>query len=184
MERLVDDGHAVSIDTWKPAVAAGMIEAGAVIINDTGGLTRPEMVEAVAAGGVAAVVMFLQGDSPLTVDGLDLEASLVPAMVDRLSERLRQLDEKGVHDVVIDPGIGISYRTDRAGYTAHQIDVIRHLAGFGALGRPVLIPVPRKPDLPPTLALATLALEYGADVLRVHDVASVAAIARLMGRME
>ena len=59
----------------------------------------------------------------------------------------------------------------------------RRLGDFRALGKPVLLPVPRKKELAPTLALATLALEHGADLLRVHDVGAVAGIARMMGRM-
>jgi dihydropteroate synthase len=184
ISRLVDEGFVVSIDTWKPAVARGAIELGVTIVNDTGGLRHPEMVDAVAAGDVAAVVMFLEGDSPLAVGTIDLGESLVDGMVKRLESRLRHLADQGITNVAVDPGIGISYRGDRAQYTRHQIDVIRRLGDLHALNRPVLLPVPRKAELAPTLALATLALEYGADILRVHDVGAVAEIARLMGRMQ
>lgn len=184
IRRLVDEGFVVSIDTWKPAVARGTIELGVTIVNDTGGLQHPEMVEAVAAGDVAAVVMFLEGDSPLAVGTIDLDESLVDGMVKRLESRLRHLADQGIANVAVDPGIGISYRGDRAQYTRHQIDVIRRLGDLHTLKRPVLLPVPRKAELAPTLALATLALEYGADILRVHDVGAVAEIARLMGRMQ
>ena len=182
--RLVDEGFVVSIDTWKPAVARGAIELGVTIINDTGGLQHPEMVEAVAAGDVAAIVMFLEGDSPLAVGTIDLGESFVDGMVKHLESRLHYLADRGITNVAVDPGIGISYRGDRARYTRHQIDVIRRLDDLHALNRPVLLPVPRKAELAPTLALATLALEYGADILRVHDVGAVAQIARLMGRMQ
>ena len=184
VEKLVDEGFVVSIDTWKPAVAQGAIEFGASLINDTGGMRHPEMIKAVDTGGVAAVVMFLEGESPLAVGSIGLDGSLVPTMAERLGTQLDELAAMGVVDVVVDPGIGISYRGDRARYTQHQLDVIRRLDCFRDLGRPVLLPVPRKPQLAPTLALATLALEYGADILRVHDVAAVAEIARQMGRME
>ncbi|MDF1597453.1 MAG: dihydropteroate synthase [Acidimicrobiia bacterium] len=184
VQRLVQEGFLVSVDTWKPEVARAAIELGAVIINDTGGLRQAEMIEVVAGGNVASVVMFLEGDSPLAVGSIDLDQSLVAGMVDRLGLRLRQLAGSGVTNVVVDPGIGISYRADRSRYTLHQLDVIRQLDRLHALGKPVLLPVPRKAELAPTLALATLALEYGADILRVHDTEAVAEIARLMGRME
>lgn len=183
VRRLLDEGFVVSIDTWKPAVVAGMIQLGVSIINDTGGLQNPEMVDVVASAGVAAVVMYLEGETPLAVGSIELEGSLVGQMVDRLGERVRNLADKGITEVVVDPGIGISYQGDRSLYNRHQIDVIRRLGDFRALDKPVLLPVPRKTELAPTLALATLALEHGADILRVHDVEAVAGIARLMGRM-
>ncbi len=183
VRRLVDEEFVVSVDTWKPAVAAGTIEIGATIVNDTGGLQNPAMVDVVAGSDVAAVVMFIEGDTPLSVEEIDLGGSIVDGVADRLGARLRNLAAAGVTDVIVDPGIGISYRGDRALYTEHQIDVIRRLGDLQALGQPVLVPVPRKAELAPTLALATLALEYGADILRVHDVPAVAEIARMMGRM-
>ena len=183
VERLVAEDFLVSVDTWKPAVASAAVDLGASIINDTGGLQDPEMVRVVGEAGVAGVAMYLEGDSPLTVGKIDIDGSLVEQMIRRLSERLDGLARLGIDDMIVDPGIGISYRTDRGSYAAHQLDVIRNLERFGSLGRPVLLPVPRKPELAPTLAMATLALEYGADILRVHDVGAVAEIARLMGRM-
>jgi dihydropteroate synthase len=183
VRRLLDEGFVVSIDTWKPAVVAGMIELGVSIINDTGGLRNPAVVDAIASAGVAAVVMYLEGETPLAVGSIELEGSLVGQMVDRLGDRVRNLADQGITDVAVDPGIGISYQGDRSAYNRHQIDVIRRLGDFRTLGKPVLLPVPRKTELAPTLALATLALEYGADILRVHDVEAVAGIARMIGRM-
>ena len=183
VERLVSEGFLVSVDTWKPRVASAAIELGASIINDTGGLQHPEMIRVVTEADVAAVAMYLEGDSPLDVGAIDIEGSLVELMIRRLRDRLDGLTGLGIDDTIVDPGIGISYRTDRGSYTAHQLDVIRNLDRFGSLGRPVLLPVPRKPELAPTLAMATLALEHGADMLRVHDVLAVAEIARLMEKM-
>jgi dihydropteroate synthase len=184
VDRLVSDGHCVSVDTWKPEVARGVMQLGASLINDTGGLRHHEMIEAVAAGGAAAVLMYLEGESPLAVGEMDFQGSAVNRMVEHLGRQVEVLAEKGITNLVVDPGIGISYRGDRARYTEHQLDVVRRLDRFRSLGKPVLVPVPRKPSLSPTLAFATLALEYGADLLRVHDVDPVAEIARLMGRME
>lgn len=182
--RLVEEGHVVSVDTWKPGVARAAVELGAVIINDTGGLQSPEMVALVAEAQVATVAMYLKGDSPLEVGELGLGEELVDQMIDRLEGRIGRLERAGVTNMIVDPGIGITYRVDRKAYTAHQLRVIRALSRFARLGRPVLLPVPRKPELSSTLAMATLGLEHGADILRVHDTAEVAQIARMMGRME
>lgn len=184
LERLVGDGHIVSVDTWKPEVARGAIELGAVIVNDTGGLQNRDMVEVVAASNVAAVVMYLEASSPLAVGPIDLSHSIVGTMAKDLGSRLEDLRARGITDIVVDPGIGIAYRADRSKYTEHQIDVLRRLRHLSELGHPVLIPVPRKPEVARTLALATLAFEYGADILRVHDVGAVAEIGRMMGRLE
>lgn len=184
LERLVGEGYVVSVDTWKPGVARAATEIGAVIINDTGGLQSPEMIDLVAASQVATVAMFLAGDSPLAVGELALGEELIHEMVDRLGERLRFLATLGIVDTIVDPGIGITYQVSRSAYTEHQLRVIRSMGTFAALGRPVLLPVPRKPELSRTLAMATLGLEHGAHILRVHDTAEVAEIARMMGRME
>jgi dihydropteroate synthase len=184
LELLVAEGFVVSVDTWKPEVAAGALEIGAALVNDTGGLKSPEMVEVVARHGAAAVVMYLEGTTPLDGAEVAYGESRLPDMARALRDRLISVQRRGITSVMVDPGIGISYRGSRERYTAHQLEVVRGLAALRALGAPVLVPVPRKSEPPRTLAFATLALEYGADFLRVHDAAAVAEIARLMGRMQ
>ena len=179
---LVDDGHVVSVDTWKPQVARAAVELGAAIVNDTSGLVDPEMIALVADSGVVAVAMYLEGTSPLDVDDVTISDTVVDDMANSLGSRLGTLEERGVTQVIVDPGIGITYSTDYTEYTRQQLRVVRGLGALGALDRPVLIPIPRKAEPHRVAAFMTLALEYGADVIRVHDVEAACDLVRLFDR--
>ncbi len=84
--------------------------------------------------------------------------------------------------LLLDPGIAINYPGDYSAYTRLQLDVIRRLAELRRLGRPVLVPIPRKQTLAATLGYVTLSLEHGADVVRVHDVADAVTLVELFER--
>lgn len=179
---LVEDGFVVAVDTWKPKVASAAAAAGAAIINDTGGLQDPRMVDAVVAAGVPAIVMYIEGKNPLQVDAMEFVPEKAATMAERLTERIAALDAAGITDVLVDPGLSINYRSDYRLYTLQQMEVIRQLGALRDLGHPVLIPVPRKREFPRVMAYTTLALEYGADVIRVHDVEAACDLVRLYGR--
>lgn len=182
LEVLVDDGLVVAVDTWKPEVAAAAALAGAAIINDTGGLQDPAMVAVVREAGIPAVVMYIEGANPLRVDLMEFSAEKASTVAERLGDRLAGLAADGITDVLLDPGLSINYRSDYRRYTLQQMQVIRRLGELRALGHPVLIPIPRKQEFPRVMAYITLALEYGADVIRVHDVEAACDLVRLYGR--
>lgn len=182
LEVLSDDGFVVAVDTWKPEVAAAAVRAGAAIINDTGGLQDARMVALVREAAVPAVVMYIEGDNPLRVDAMEFTDDKASMMATRLGDRLVALSAEGISDVLLDPGLSINYRSDYRRYTLQQMEVIRTLGELRNLGHPVLIPVPRKQEFPRVMAYTTLALEYGADVIRVHDVEAACDLVRLYGR--
>ncbi len=180
---LVGDGFVVSIDTWKPDVARECLAAGAAIINDTGGLQDQAMVEAVAQSSAAAVAVYVEGNNPHDVGAVDTGADKAWRTAELFRERLRLLEDAGVKDVIIDPGIALNYRGDYEAYTRLQLEVIRDSGFLHELNRPVLIPIPRKKEFPRVMAFVTLALEYQADMIRVHDVKAACDLARLFGRL-
>jgi dihydropteroate synthase len=182
LELLVQDGFVVAVDTWKPEVAAAAVTAGAAIINDTGGLQDASMVDVVQKAGVPAVAMYIEGKNPLQVDGMEFTNDKASSMAELLGGRIATLAAAGITDVLIDPGLSINYRSDYRRYTLQQMEVIRTLGDLRKLGHPVLIPVPRKREFPRVMAYTTLALEYGADVVRVHDVEAACDLVRLYGR--
>lgn len=182
LEALVAEGHVVSVDTWKPDVARVAVELGAAIVNDTGGLADPAMVAVVAESGVVAVTMYLEGDSPLDVGEVTISDGVVDAMVATLGARLGDLERAGVTQLLVDPGIGITYGTDYTEYTRQQLRVVRGIDRLASLGAPVLIPIPRKAEPHRVMAFIALALEYGADVIRVHDVDAACDLVRLFDR--
>lgn len=183
VEALVAAGHVVSVDTWKAEVAAAAIEAGAALVNDTGGLKDPAMVEVLAAADVPAVLMYLEAATPNEAGDYDTSVGKSRAIRAAIAARHGELAAAGVSQVIIDPGIAISYRTDYTAYTRVQFEVAAHLDRLAELDAPVLYAVPRKDDLYRNVALAALAMHSGADMLRIHDVEEIADVARLMGRL-
>jgi len=180
---LVADGFCVSVDTWKPAVARAAVEAGAAIVNDTGGLRDPAMLEIVRAAGVGAVAMHIEGENPLAVGDRNLEDGRPEVVAELLGRRVRELRTAGVTGpLLVDPGLSINYRSDYEAYGQLQLATIRAMSTLRALGEPVLLPVPRKAVTHRMLAYLTLSIEYGADVLRVHDVEAACDLVGLLGR--
>jgi len=180
---LVDDGFPVSIDTWKPAVAAACLAEGAVLVNDTGGLADPEMREAVVRAGAAAVVMYVEGANPHDVGDVVISANKAAITRRWMESRLESLATEGISQTIVDPGIAINYRGDYQAYTRMQLEVIRDLDIIRTLGRPVLVPIPRKLEDHRVAAYITAALQSGADMIRVHDVEMACDLAALFGRL-
>lgn len=183
VERLVADGHVVSVDTWKPEVADVMVGLGAAILNDTGGLADPRMARIVAESGVTAIAMYIEGSNPHDVAEVEITEDKAAVTAHRLAGRLAELEAMGITDVIVDPGIAINYRGDYLAYTKMQMEVIRGLDRLRPLGRPILVPIPRKQEDHRVAAYIAMALEYRADMIRVHDVDMACDLARLYDRL-
>jgi dihydropteroate synthase len=178
VERLAAEGVAVSVDTWKPEVAAAALDAGAAMINDTSGLADIRLAELCAATGAALVVMHTRA-APKEERFADYGGDVVSDVVAFLAERCEAARAAGVADeqLVLDPG------PDFAKTPAETIAVLRAMDRIAALGRPLLLAVSRKyfvgaiTGRPPaarlagTLAAVGWAADAGAAIVRVHDVA-------------
>lgn len=182
VEALVAEGHLVAIDTWKSDVARAAVDAGAVIVNDTGGLADSEMRAVVADTGVAVVAVHIEGDNPHAVDRVEIRKDKAEHTASGLRRLIEQLASQGIDNVIIDPGIALNYRGDYEAYTRMQLEVIAGSEFLHSLGKPVLIPIPRKRDAHRMAAYVAIALEHEADILRVHDVALASDLTRLFGR--
>jgi dihydropteroate synthase len=176
----------LSVDTTKAAVARAALEAGADIVNDTSALrSDPAMAGVVAAAGAGLVLMHMQG-SPLTMQDSPHYDDLMGEISAFLDERIRAAGAAGIpaERIIVDPGIGFGKTFD------HNLEILRGPQAFRRLGRPLLLGFSRKAflgrilGLPPaerlegTIAAAVLAVERGADILRVHDVGPVARAVR------
>ncbi|MEP6624573.1 MAG: hypothetical protein ABJC79_09025, partial [Acidimicrobiia bacterium] len=112
-----------------------------------------------------------------------LEAGRPELVAEGLRTRVGQLRAAGVTGpLLVDPGLSINYRSDYEEYGRLQLATIRALDALRSTGEPVLIPVPRKEITHRMLAYLTLSIEYGADVLRVHDVEAACDLVSLLGR--
>lgn len=183
VEALAAEGHVVSVDTFRVDVAEAAIEAGAALINDTSGLQDPSMVRLVAERGIPAVLMHLEGAQPLEVGTYDDDAGKPHRIAGTLGSRMAELAAAGVGALIVDPGTGISYRSDYDRFSQSQFEIAEHLGPLAALGAPVMYAVPRKADRHRNVALAALAMAAGASMLRIHDVAMISDVAWLMRRL-
>lgn len=182
VEALAAEGHPVAIDTWKPEVAEAAVAAGAVIVNDTGGLADPAMRELVARTGVAAVLVHVEGANPHEVGEVEIREDKAALTAAGFKDLLDDLAESGIDNVIVDPGIALNYRGDYEAYSRMQLQVIADSEHLRLLGKPVLIPIPRKRDAHRLAVYMGLALEHQADIIRVHDVAMACDLVRLFGR--
>lgn len=180
IERLANGGAAVSIDTRKAAVMEAALDAGARIINDVSGLRYDKRSAEVAAGsGCPVVLMHAPGKGDdLHADGA--YGNVVLDVFDALRERRDAALQAGVRreNLILDPGIGFGKSL------AENLALINALPLFHALGHPLLLGVSRKrfigalsneapaeKRMAGSLAVATMALDMGVHILRVHDAA-------------
>ncbi len=180
--RLAAAGTCVSIDTRHAEVARAALDAGASIVNDVTGFTDLAMVGLAAARDCGVVVMHMLGE-PQTMQSDPRYDDVVTEVRDFLLARARVLEAVGVarDRIAIDPGIGF-------GKTLEQnLALLRAIPELAATGYPVLVGASRKrfigeltgvtepcDRVAGSVAAALIAVERGALVVRVHDVAATA----------
>jgi len=175
-----DWGMPISVDTTKPAVMRMAIDAGVALINDIAALQAPGALAAVAHGDVGLCLMHMQGE-PRTMQANPHYGDVVAEVRDFLALRMAACTEAGIarERLLIDPGFGFGKTVE------HNYTLLRELRRFMELGVPVLAGLSRKsmlgavtgqPNgvarLPASVAAAVLAVERGARIVRVHDVAA------------
>jgi dihydropteroate synthase len=180
VEKLVGEGVTVSVDTSKALVAEAVLAAGAEVINDVTAGGDPEMFPTVAAAGAGLILMHMKG-SPRTMQSDPHYEDVVGEVAEYLVARAGAASLAGVEPdrICLDPGIGFGKTVE------HNLEILRRLSELAALGYPLAIGLsrksflgrltgiedPRQRDLASSVA-AALAVERGADLLRVHNVAA------------
>ncbi len=168
----------ISIDTSKPRVMREAVAAGASLVNDVNALRAPGAVETVAGMGVPVCLMHMQGE-PRTMQQSPHYDDVVGEVKDFLLARARTCVEAGIRPeaILFDPGFGFGKTLQ------HNLALLRSLPSLCETGYPVVAGISRKSmigmltgrdveqRLAGSLAAAVLALEGGARILRVHDVA-------------
>jgi dihydropteroate synthase len=168
----------VSVDTYHPATMVKALDLGVDIINDIWGLRQPGALASVASSSCGLCVMHMQGD-PQTMQLQPIAADALGVVQRFFQERQDALLAAGVANRrwLLDPGIGFGKTV------AQNLALLRHQADLLALGQPLLVGWSRKStlgqvtglDAPhrqiPSVAAALMAVERGARVVRVHDVA-------------
>ncbi len=168
----------VSIDTSKPEVMATAVQAGAGLINDVNALRSKGAVEQAAKLGVPVCLMHMQGQ-PDTMQQAPRYDNVLDEVNAFLTERIDACVEQGIpqEQLLIDPGFGFGKTLE------HNLELLRRLDELEKLDCPVLVGLSRKSMLgtltgrepeqrmAASVAAALLAVERGASIVRVHDVA-------------
>jgi dihydropteroate synthase len=172
----------MSIDTYRPAVAAAALDAGAHIINDISGLLYPELADVVASRSAGYILMHNRGRPKVRLTDANLYDNVVDDVMSFMDNKLAVLASAGVSrkHVIVDPG------PDFAKTPAQTVEVLRRISRLLTYERPVLFPVSRKDFIgaitgrPPrerlsgTLAAIAHTLTVTrAGIYRVHDIEEV-----------
>jgi dihydropteroate synthase len=177
----------ISVDTYRWRVALKALEAGADIVNDISGYQfEPDIVRVVSENNVPYVLMHIKG-TPKTMQENPHYEDVVKEIKEYFSEKIEHLKEKGVNQIVLDPGIGFGKRYE------DNLEILRRIDEFKELKLPILIGASRKSfigitlgNVPPeerlegTLAVTAYCTMKGVDIIRVHDVLPNKRVIRMM----
>lgn len=178
VEALADCGVPLSVDTSKPEVMRAALAAGAAIVNDVRALQAPGALDVVAASDCGVVLMHMQG-APRTMQQAPHYVDVVAEVAQFLRSRMQAAVQGGVaaERIVLDPGFGFGKSVE------HNLTLLARLGAL-ALPAPLLVGWSRKSTLGQvtgraahervyaSVAAAVLAVERGAAIVRVHDVAA------------
>jgi len=180
----------ISIDTYYALVAKQSVLAGAHMVNDvSGGSLDTEMLATVGACNVPYVCMHMQG-TPQTMQQKPQYKNVVLEVIDFFIKRIEDCRLAGISDVIIDVGFGFGKTTE------HNFSLLDNLSHFKLLQRPILAGVSRKGMVYKTLGvtanealngttvLNTIALQNGANILRVHDVKEALEAIKLVDKLQ
>ncbi len=193
LDALRDASVPVSIDTVKPAVMRAALERGVSMVNDINALRTPGAAAAVAASSAAVCLMHMQGE-PRTMQVEPTYEDVVGEVKAYLAERAAAAESAGIARtrIVLDPGFGFGKTV------AHNLTLLREFARLTELGYPLMAGLSQKSTLgaltgrsagertSASVAAALLAVQRGAKIVRVHDVAAtrdaLAVLAAVEGR--
>lgn len=182
---------AISVDTSTPTVMTESAKVGASLINDVRALGRPGSLEAAAETGLPVCLMHMSGEPGSMQDNPQYD-DVVQEVCDFLLARVGQCVEVGIDTgkILLDPGFGFGKTL------THNLTLFRHLDQLVALGFPLMVGVSRKSmigailDKPVdqriigSVAMAMLAAQRGAQILRVHDVSATADALKILKVLE
>lgn len=177
----------ISVDTYRWRVALKALEAGADIVNDISGYQfEPDIVKVVSENNSPYVLMHIKG-TPKTMQENPHYEDVVKEIKEYFTEKIEYLKEKGVNQIVLDPGIGFGKRYE------DNLEILRRIDEFKELKLPILIGASRKSfigitlgNVPPeerlegTLAVTAYCTMKGVDIIRVHDVLPNKRVIRMM----
>jgi len=176
----------ISVDSTRSIVAEKVVDWGADMINDiSAGGNDKNMFATIAKLSVPYAIMHMQG-TPKEMQNNPSYNNVVIEVNQYLNEKVYQLQEYGINDVIIDPGFGFGKTIE------HNFALLNNLDFFQNIGRPILVGISRKSMITKTLeiknvdalngttVLNTIACMKGASILRVHDVKEAVEVVKLL----
>lgn len=178
MERLRGLDTLLSVDTRKGVVATAALEAGCHLVNDVSAGADEAVLYAVSRSGAGLCLMHMRGE-PATMQHSPDYVDVLTEVSTYLADRVKRAVEVGInlHSLVVDPGIGFGKTMQ------HNLRLLANLDRIAGQGLPILVGVSRKSflgritnrpvaeRLHSSIAMAVLAVERGARIIRAHDVA-------------
>lgn len=189
---LAADGVVVSAETYDPEVALACLEAGARVLNFTGAAQSDEVFDLAARFKATVVLCYVRGAHVREVTDVEADADPVPGLVAHFAARVERARERGVEQIVIDPGLGFYYGnlTVPSVRVRHQTRVLLQTFRLRALGLPVCHALPHAFDLfqeqfrQAEPMFAVLAKLGGTGMFRTHEVPQVAAVLHAMTALD
>jgi len=181
---LREAGILVSVETYYPAVTKACLEAGANVLNLTGVEKVEEHLELVAEHEAAVILCYVQGGNVREVGDFDFSADPIAAMLDFFRRQIERAERRGIHRILIDPGLGFYYRNlqDSAVRVRHQMTIFLNSFRLRALGYPVCHALPhafeffREEVRCAEPFFAMLAALGKTDLFRTHEVPRIRAV--------
>ena len=186
IEKLVQEVEIpISIDSYKPEVVEKCLEAGVHIVNDIEGLRNESMIEVVAKHDVPVIVMHMLG-KPKTMQQEIIYDDIIGDIKIFFRDRLTVAREKSINNIILDPGIGFGKTVE------HNLEIIKKFDEFKELDCPLLIGTSRKSfigkitgakveeRLPGTIVSSTVAIQNGANIVRVHDIPEMKQVIKIL----
>jgi len=166
----------ISIDTYKSEVARAALAAGCSMVNDiSAGLFDPAILDIVSEAGCPYIAMHMLG-RPESMQSDPVYTNVMADILNFFSNRLLEFTQRGIRQVIIDPGIGFGKHLE------HNLEILQKLERLRIFNRPLLLGISRKSlfgqligrpidsRLAGTLASTMWAFQNGIDIVRVHDV--------------
>jgi dihydropteroate synthase len=191
LEALAPSAVPLSVDTSKPEVMRAALAAGAAIINDVRALQCPGALEAVADNECGLVLMHMQG-TPRTMQQAPYYRDVTSEVAQFLSARVQSARARGIDGrrIAVDPGFGFGKSIE------HNFMLLSELSALKQMQLPIVVGLSRKSMLgaatgravqdrvAASVAAAVLAVERGANIVRVHDVAATRDALRVWKTMQ
>lgn len=180
----------ISVDTYQAIVAEECVRSGAAIINDiSAGNMDSEMISTVAKLKVPYICMHMKG-TPENMQQQPTYENITKEVLDFFIQKTDECRRAGINDVIIDPGFGFGKTI------SHNFTLLKELSAFKMLEKPIMAGLSRKSTIYKTLGITagealngttvlnTLALQNGANILRVHDVKEAKEVVKLYEQYE